>query len=709
MRLEHTTYFASAAIASLLVLVSSIQAVESADTARGDRMLAAYFRSETQKLADASLADIKTWSDWTSRRETYRQQLREMLGLDPLPERTPLKAVVTGTLERDDFKVEKLYFQSRPHLYVTGNLYLPKKRTGRVPAILYVCGHSLSKKNGISFGNKTNFQHHGAWFAQNGYVCMIIDTVQLGEIQGLHHGTYKENMWWWNARGYTPAGVEAWNSIRSLDYLSTRPEVDTNRFGVTGRSGGGAYSWWVAALDDRIKVAAPVAGITDLRNHVVDGTVEGHCDCMFMVNTYRWDYAQVAALVAPRPLMIANSDRDTIFPLDGIVRVHRKVRSVYESYNAATNLALLITEGPHKDTQDLQLPVFRWFNRHLKHEEPLIEMAAIKFFKPEQLKVFDRLPADAINGRIHETFVPMANYTIPGSQTSWDDQRKEWVPGLRVKSFAGWPATSPLDLRTRSSAEHAGLRFWSMDFTSQSNVPLRLYILAAIEPKTDRPVVLHILDAPNQASSQAAPELRWDRWSAMMHAEFGDAAREERPAIESANSVTAEPNFKAMAQQIIKNHQSMAYVAPRGIGLTEWTSNETAQIQIRRRFMLLGQTLDSMRVWDIRRAVQAVRALPEFRKSAITIRAQRILAADALYASIFENAVTGLELWNLPASHRDGPDFLNVRRVLDLSQALSMAASRIKVVLHGANPEDWTYASSVANTLGWKERLAFAE
>ena len=69
-----------------------------------------------------------------------------------------------------------------------------------------------------------------------------------------------------------------------------------NRIGVTGRSGGGAYSWWIATLDERIKAAAPVAGITDLQNHVVDGVAEGHCDCMFQVNTYRWDFAQVAAL-----------------------------------------------------------------------------------------------------------------------------------------------------------------------------------------------------------------------------------------------------------------------------------------------------------------------------------------------------------------------------------------------------------------------------
>src|SRR5688500_19927276 len=155
-----------------------------------------------------------------------------------------------------------------------------KKIEKPLPTVLYVCGHGQVKTNGVSYGNKVTYQHHGAWFARNGYVCMILDTLQLGEIQGLHHGTHREGMWWWNSRGYTPAGVEGWNSIRALDYLETRKEVDGKRFGVTGRSGGGAYSWWIAALDDRIKAAAPVAGITDLHNHVVDGVVEGHCDCI---------------------------------------------------------------------------------------------------------------------------------------------------------------------------------------------------------------------------------------------------------------------------------------------------------------------------------------------------------------------------------------------------------------------------------------------
>ena len=234
-------------------------------------MIAAYFASRTQKLADRCLAEFQSLEDWQARQAELRQQLFEMLSLDPIPEKTPLKPVVTGTVEHDEFIVERLHFQSQPGLYVTGNLYRPMSQDGPLPAILYVCGHGRVKKGDTSYGNKAHYQHHGAWFARNGYVCLTIDTLQLGEIEGIHHGTYNHDRWWWNARGYSSAGVEAWNCIRSLDYLQSRDEVDGDRIGVTGRSGGGAYSWWIAALDERIKVAVPVAGITSLHNHVVDG------------------------------------------------------------------------------------------------------------------------------------------------------------------------------------------------------------------------------------------------------------------------------------------------------------------------------------------------------------------------------------------------------------------------------------------------------
>jgi len=673
------------------------------NSSRGEQTIANYFRAETARLSERCLADVKTLNDWTSRRTKYREQLLEMLGLWPMPERTDLKPVVTGKIEAASFVVEKLHFQSMPGLYVTADLYLPRDIQKPAPTVLYVCGHGAVIKDGVSYGNKVTYQHHGAWFAQHGYVCLIIDTLQLGEIQGLHHGTYRDGMWWWNSRGYTPAGVEAWNSIRALDYLETRPEVDAKRFGVTGRSGGGAYSWWLAALDDRIKAAAPVAGITDLENHVVDGTVEGHCDCMFMVNTYRWDYAQVAALVAPRPLLICNTDRDSIFPLDGVVRVHEKVRRIYQLYGASTNLGVVITEGPHKDTQDLQVPVFRWFNRFLKGEDPLIEVAAKKCFEPEQLKVFDQLPEDQKNKTIQETFVPVATpASAPVSAAEWTKQREAWMAALKEKVFGGWPEEStPLELKEHLDIDRDGIRFRVYDFVSQPEIPLRLYLLQPKRFKKPERIVLNVLD-----------DAGWDEWIAGMGYVFANELGEERRVqspdlARSPDRNVPEGNsayFNSIQQLLRSNNWAMAFVAPRGVGLTQWYGDPKKQSQIRRRFMLLGQTLEAMRVWDVRRAVQAVRSIRDFRDTPLWLRAEGISGVNVLYASLFESNIKGLELSSLPRSHRDGPDYLNVLRVVDIPQVVAMAIERSQVRLFETDRNGWEYPIRVGQRLGWNEK-----
>jgi cephalosporin-C deacetylase-like acetyl esterase len=626
-------------------------------TSSADTMLADYFRAETAKLRDRCLTDIKSLEDWQAKRKLYREQLFEMLGLSPLPEKTDLKPVVTGKVEHEQFTVENIHFQSSPGLYVTGNLYIPKGLEKPAPAILYVCGHAMVKKDNISYGNKTAYQHHGAWFARHGYVCLTIDTIQRGEIEGIHHGTYRYKMWWWNSRGYTPAGVEAWNCIRALDYLETRREVNAGRFGVTGRSGGGAYSWWIAAIDDRIKAAVPVAGITDLQNHVVDGCVEGHCDCMYIVNTFGWDYPLVAALVAPRPLLISNSDKDTIFPLDGVVRVHEKVRNIYRLYNAEKNLGLNITEGPHKDTQELRIHAFVWFNRFLKNDSSLIDKPAIKFFEPEQLKVFKELPADELNTKIHESFVPK------------NQKQQELLETLQKKSFGGWPTkeqAGPLNIRKVFSGERHGVSLSAYDFTSQPHVRLRLYLAHRSGIERIDNVVLNVLD-----------EQQWEQWLSALYVGFANELQEEKP---------LEPNKDAFnnIQKMMSNNSAHAYVAPRGIGLTAWNPDERKQTQIRRRFMLLGQTLDGMRVWDVRRAVQTLRRIEMLKNKPLTIKGQHQMAGIALYASLFEPDITGLDLWHLPSSHRDGPIFLNVLRYMDIPDAIAMASERTEVRIHPA-------------------------
>ncbi len=663
---------------------------------RGEQLIRNYFQAETARLAEACLADVRSLADWEAKRVVYRQQLFEMLGLDPLPPRTELRPQITGRVEHDEFIVEKLHFQSQPGLYVTANFYLPRQRSGPLPTILYVCGHAQMRRDGVSLGNKTGYQHHGAWFARNGYACLTIDTLQLGEIEGMHHGTYGvrrgdgfQHQWWWLSRGYTPAGVEAWNCIRALDYLQTRPEVDPQRIGVSGRSGGGAYSWWIAALDERIKVAVPVAGITDLQNHVVDGCVEGHCDCMYMVNLYRWDYAQVAALVAPRPLLITNTDKDRIFPLDGVVRLHDKVRKIYELYGRGDALGLQISEGPHRDIQELQVAAFHWFNRHLKGEDPPIEMAARKLFEPEQLKVFDTLPADERNTRIQETFTARAPQpTVPADASAWAAQRDACLHALRHKVLGGWPQQpGPLEVQRVFRHVRDSVELTAYDFNSQQHVRLRMYIARPARSQPPELVVLSVLDEP-----------AWREFLSTYRVAFADALQGERAAEPDRNA------FEQVQGMFTLHNWAIAYVAPRGVGPAAWEPAERRQTQVRRRFYLLGQTLEGMQAWDVVAAAEALRAVAPQRDVPLWIHAQREMAGVALYASLFVPDVRRLDLHELPQSHYQGPQLLGVLRYLDMPQAVALAAERSEVVLYQAEAAGWDYPLAVAKTLGWGEK-----
>ena len=630
-------------------------------------MFARYFENETKRLAKADLAEIRTLGDWNEKKNEYRLQLREMLGLDPLPERTPLQVKITGTVQHDEFEVRKLHYQSSPGLYVTGNLYVPKKLTAPAPAILYVCGHGRVQIDGVNYGNKTHYQHHGAWFARNGYVCLTIDTIQLGELEGIHHGTYRHRMWWWNSRGYTPAGVEAWNGIRAIDLLESLDFVDKNRIGVTGRSGGGAYSWWIATLDERIKAAAPVAGITDLQNHVVDGVVEGHCDCMFQVNTYRWDFAQVAALVAPRPLLILNTDRDGIFPIDGVTRLHAKVARIYELHGKPQNLGLAITPGGHSDSQELRIPAFNWFNKHLKGDTGPITTLASKEFTPQQLKVYKTEPADERTTTIHDSFPRIAS----GEETADPGVLKV----IRHKSFGAWPSgDTELNLRKAWEVVHDGVRFAAFDFDSQPHVRLRMYI--AHKAGLAKPEAVHI-EMPDEAG--------WNRYLNLGRPAFTEQWSEELKLAGIDASAPIPDKLRAnLARQMkfVREHPEV-YVTfmPRGTGLTRLIQNERHITQTRRRFMLLGQTLAGQQALDIRQCIAATRQLDLCSDAPLELWGYGHTASLVTVAALFEDGIRKINLRDYPANDKDQPDYLNISRFATPAQLLDLARRGTQVKL----------------------------
>jgi hypothetical protein len=680
-----------------------------APTAHGDRIRDQYFRLQAKQIGEAALANIRSRADWEKARPEMHRQFLDMLGLWPLPKRTDLHATMTGKTDTLHYSVEKLHFQSLPGLYVSANLYLPKTIKRPCPGVLYFCGHGPSMIGKVSYGNKVTYQHHGAWFAEHGYVCLIVDTLQLGELQGLHHGTSRFDMWWWQSLGYTPAGVECWNGIRALDYLESRKEVDANRLAVTGRSGGGATSWWVGAADERVKCIVPVAGIADLLAHLSegypgrlrDGVIAGHCDCMYFVNTYRWDFTQVMALCAPRPLLLGNSDQDVIFPVPGYRRMAEKVKRLYALLDAGDRFALLQTHGPHQDTPALRLGAFRWMNRWLKNDDSEVTEEPRPRLKPQQLKVFDRAPGDAINDVLHERFRLPVRLDLPDSEEVtrewWKGKAPQLIKALKERVFRGWPEKPPaLTAKLAADMRLAGVCLRAYDFVSEQGVPLRLWL--AQHEKVDRPaeVIASVVD-----------ETGWHEWTADLGGAFRNALYGGGNPVPQPYPAWNEARFDQHRQAMEHYRWAFAVIAPRGIGPTRWSEvsrfdGKPNGHQILRRFALIGQTLDGQRVWDVRRAVSCLRGVPDLKGVPLTLQGKGNMAGVALYAALFEPGVQGVDLWQLPTSHRQGPTLLNVLTVLDMPQAVAILLPR-QVTLHVKDEEAakaWEWPLRLQRALG---------
>ena len=169
--------------------------------------------------------------------------------------------------------------------------------------MLYQCGHA----------SKTYYARHGAWFAAHGIAALVMDNIEMGEVEFTHHGVYSHAWFDWYSRGFSPLGVELLNARRAVDYLAARPDLDPKRIGATGRSGGGMTTFFLAAIDERIKASAPVSGTLSTNGWVKQRLSFAHCDCQYPVNNYGMLYSEVGALIAPRAHLQCNADADADF------------------------------------------------------------------------------------------------------------------------------------------------------------------------------------------------------------------------------------------------------------------------------------------------------------------------------------------------------------------------------------------------------------
>jgi dienelactone hydrolase len=318
-----------------------------------------------------------TRAAWEKQRRRIRAQLWALLGkLPPRPKRTP-RVQTLSREEREGYVLEKFQFDNGAGSIVPGFLLLPQNLKGRAPAILYCHWHGGEYDKGKIelFNAEHTPEPPGPALARHGYVVLAIDACCFGERNGQGPGgpaekggagemtASKFNLW----VGRTLWGMILRDDLMALDYLCSRPEVDTGRIGVTGMSMGATRSWWLMALDERIKAGVAVACLTRYQNLIAQQGFKQHGIYYYVPNLLNhFDTEAVVSLIAPRPILCLNGDRDGGSPVDGIRAIEAKVKPAYALYCADTNFRSEVYPGVgHEYLAQMWQKTLAWFDRHL--------------------------------------------------------------------------------------------------------------------------------------------------------------------------------------------------------------------------------------------------------------------------------------------------------------------------------------------------------
>jgi cephalosporin-C deacetylase-like acetyl esterase len=310
---------------------------------------------------------LQTQANWLK----YQSELKQIYGktLEKF-KKTPLNPRITGTLERDDFKVEKILFESQPGFYVTSCLFLPKERQKPAPAVIYVSGHTE-----LGFRSDV-YQRVILNLVDKGFIVFAFDPIGQGErLQYVDPSTEKSKIGG-STTEHSYAGVQTlltgtslsdyfiWDGVRAVDYLETRKEIDAKRIGITGRSGGGTQSAEIAAYDDRIYAAAPECYITSFKRLLQSiGPQDAEQNPYFFLEK-GMDHPDFLHIRAPKPTLIVTTTHD-FFSQQGARETFAEVRKSYAALGHPENIQKVEDFGIHESTKSNREAVYSFFQKYL--------------------------------------------------------------------------------------------------------------------------------------------------------------------------------------------------------------------------------------------------------------------------------------------------------------------------------------------------------
>ena len=362
-------------------------------------------------------------AEWDARAAYLREHVLASAGLLPLPERTPLNPVIFDELTREGYVVSKVYFESLPGFFVTGNLYRPVGQ-GPFPAVLSAHGHWTYGR--LENSPLVSGPGRAITLARQGFVVFSYDMVGYNDSRQLTHafGGPREHLW-----GLSLAGLQLWNSIRSLDFLESLPYVKRDAMGITGESGGGTQTFMLAAADARVAAAVPV--------NMISLHMQGGCLCEnppgLRLDTTN---VEIAATIAPRPLLMVSATGD--WTAETLELEYPAVRALYALAGAEDRVSAVRFTAEHNYNKDSREAMYGWMARWLKG-------AASSGRVPEPSFSPDALPALLV---FHGRPLPGRAVTADALTASWMQART--AIGGRASSRASGGAPARAGIRRRN-------------------------------------------------------------------------------------------------------------------------------------------------------------------------------------------------------------------------------------------------------------------
>ncbi len=316
------------------------------------------------------ISEIRTPEQFQKRKTEVRRRLLTLIGGLP-KERSVLNVQTMGTIDRGDYRIEKIVYQSLPNLYVTANLYVPQSGKPPYPAVLQPTGHSPAAKA------RALYQTLCLGLVKNGFVVLTYDPMGQGERQIFYDAALGDSMVGGPTAEHDMVGIQSllagesfaryliWDGMRSIDVLQSLPYVDPKRIGISGCSGGGTLTAYLAALDDRLQVAAPSCYITDWADQLL-GTGPQDAEQQFPDQLRSGlNHADLVEAFAPKPYLICSTSED-FFPIAGSRKTFEESRHIYSLLGAAEKISTAYDSGPHGTTQKQREAIYAWMNRWLK-------------------------------------------------------------------------------------------------------------------------------------------------------------------------------------------------------------------------------------------------------------------------------------------------------------------------------------------------------